>query len=147
MYEGQTSGIKRSLVPEDQRSKIVADLFGLHWPLRIEPYIYAMTDQMAASYHGGYWQFYTLKIPGEGSPGFYMAPDSEETYEVRCQGNFFDGVLSADALGITACLCTYNRLSFSDNQGFGQLMAMYYHRLKAYMLEHAEAPAIRGAID
>ena len=144
MYEEQTSGIKRSLVPEDQRSEVVADLFGLHWPLRIEPYIYAMTDRMADSYRGGYWAFYLLHCP-DGEQGFYMAPDIEGPIRVVCQ-NGWSGELSTDGLGITATLCAYSHQSFSKDERFGWLMAEHFYRLRAYMLDQDEASILR-AID
>ncbi|MEX0827341.1 MAG: antirestriction protein [Haliea sp.] len=142
--EEDTSGITRTLVPESQRSEVVADLFGLHWPLRIEPYIYSMTDQMAVTYHGGYWTFYLLHCP-DGTRGFYMAPDIEGPIPVICQ-NGWSSDLSADGLGITACLCAYSHLSFSKDERFGWLMAEHYHRLRPYMLGFDEAAILR-AID
>ena len=146
MYsENETSGIKRSLVREDQSSEVVADLFGLHWPLRIEPYIYAMTDRMAGSYRGGYWRFYLLHCP-DGERGFYMAPDIEGPIRVVCQ-NGWSGELSADGLGISSTLAAASHLSFSKDVRFGRLMAEHFYRLRAYMLDQVEAPAILGAID
>jgi hypothetical protein len=143
--EDETSGITRTLVPDDQRSEIVASLFGIHFPLRLASYIYAMTDRMATSYRGGYWLFYLLECP-DSERGFYMAPEIEEPVAVSCP-NGWEGTLSADALGITACLCSYSHLSFSEDPRFGRLMAEHYHRLRAYMLDQAEAVAILGATD
>lgn len=45
-----------------------------------------------------------------------------------------------------ACLYAYSHLSFSDD-GFAQICAQHYHLLREYMLKHAEAGAILGAID
>ena len=47
--------ITRELVPEDQRLAITERLFGIHFPLQMEPVIYGITDRMAADYKGGYW--------------------------------------------------------------------------------------------
>jgi hypothetical protein len=143
--EEETSGITRTLVIDDKRSDIVADLFGVHFPLRLEPYLYTMTDRMVAAYQGGYWAFYLLTFP-DGEHGFYMVPEIEEPVAVSCT-NGWEGKLSADALGITACLCAYSHLSFTDDPSFGRLMAEHYHRLRAYMLDHEEAVAILGATD
>ena len=140
-----TSGFTRNLVPDNQRSDVVADLFGINFPLRLEPYIYLMTEQMAASYCGGFWNFYVLEV-GSDEPGFYMTPDLEGPIPVVCQ-NGWTGELSANGLGITACLCAYSHLSFSKDVRFGRLMADHFHRLRAYMLDQDEAPAILGAID
>ena len=146
MYSNkENSGITRQLVAQNDRHDVVADLFGVHFPLRLEPYIYAMTERMAPSYHGGYWDFYTLDLDDE-ERGFYMAPDLQEPLDVICQ-NGWQGQLFADSLGITACLCAYSHLSFSQDVRFGRLMADHYHRLRAYMLDLEDAPAILGAID
>jgi hypothetical protein len=67
-------------------------------------------------------------------------------YAVSCV-NGFEGVLSADALGITTCLYSYSHLSFSSNEVFAEMCANHYHWLRAYMLEHKEAGAILRAID
>ena len=62
---------------------------------------------MAQEYTGGYWDFWTLS-----NSGFYMAPAEDTIFHVKCQ-NMYEGDLSADALGIVACLYAYSNLSFS----------------------------------
>jgi hypothetical protein len=75
-----------------------------------------------------------------------MAPHSEKYYPVACQ-NGYEGILSADALGITACLYAYSHLSFLDNPTLAEACAEQYHLLREYMLEQTEAEGILGAID
>jgi len=132
--------VTRVLVPEDQRLAITEKLFGIHFPLQLEPVIYGITDSMAEDYHGGYWHFYTLS-----NGGFYMAPQVDRIFHVKCQ-NMYEGDLSADALGITACLYAYSNLSFSLS-GIAREYARHYHRLRAFMAEHPEVEAILGATD
>jgi len=133
--------VTRHLVAEEQRLSVIEELFGVHFPLMLEPLIYAITERMAESYQGGYWQFYTLD-----NGGFYLAPEGDEVYQVNCD-NYFTGELSADALGITACLYAYSHCSFSRNESVGRLCAQHYHWLREYMCEHDEVAAILGAID
>lgn len=133
--------IIRTKVPIARRTAVVEKLFGLQFPLRLEPMIYCITDHIAPAYQGAYWEFYTLD-----NFGFYMAPSLKESFHVSCE-NQFEGEMSADALGITACLYAYSHLSFADTPGLGQTCANHYHWLRAYMLEHPEAQAILGAID
>ena len=128
-------------VIDSQRIKHTAELFGIHFPLNIEPAIYSVTSNIAAEYDGGYWEFYSLS-----NGGFYMAPSEDSLYQVSCD-NGYEGKLSADALGITACLYTYSHLSFSSNTVFAEMCANHYHWLRAYMLEHKEASDILSAID
>ena len=133
--------ITRSIVPEEERLDITTKLFDVYFPMQIEPFIYGITDRIASSYNGGYWDFYTLS-----NGAFYMAPSSNETFHVSCE-NYFQGQLSADALGIAACLYAYSNLSFSDNYAFADICTQQYHLLREYALEHDEVAAIRGATD
>ena len=108
---------------------ITETLFAIHFPLQLEPVIYGITERMAKDYDGG----------------FYMAPSSDERFEVTCD-NFFQGELSADALGITSCLYAYSNLSFSGGS-FAEDCARQYHLLREHMLEHPEVRGILGATD
>lgn len=134
------STITRTQVPEHQRISCTADLFGINFPFRLEPFIYSITENLAHEYHGGYWQFFTLR-----NGGFYMFPSANEPFNVSCE-NGFEGELSADALGITACLYAYSTLSFNGD-AFAALCAEQYHLLREYMFEHPEAGSILQAID
>lgn len=133
--------VTRELVPDAQRSDYVGQLFGVHFSMRLEPVIYDITSSMATEYKGGYWEFYRLS-----NGGFYMAPDTEDSFKVACQ-NYYQGVLSADALGIVACLYAYSHLSFTPNEALGRMYARHYHLLREYMFEHPEVKEILGAID
>lgn len=136
-----TNTIKRQKVADDQRINHTADIFGVCFPLQIEPSIYQFTENIAKAYDGGYWEFYTLS-----NGGFYMAPATDRQFQVYSQ-NGFEGILSGDALGITACLYVYSHLSFNDQEAFAHTCAQEYHWLREYMLDHAEARAILRAID
>ena len=128
-------------VPEDERLEHIAHTFGSRFPLQIEPLIYVLTAELAPAYDGGFWDFFALS-----NGGFYMAPSTDETFAVVCE-NGFDGTLSAEALGITACLYAYNHLSFSGNEDLAQMCAEHYHLLREFMIDHPEAGAILAATD
>ena len=132
--------VTRELVPEDHRMSTVEKLFGIHFPLKLEPTIYGITERMSKDYSGGYWQFFTLS-----NGGFYMSPSRDDVFHVSCD-NMFEGDLSGDALGIVACLYAYSHLSFSDGR-FGRVSACHYHRLRDYMFEHPEVREILSATD
>ncbi len=87
--------ITKTEVSECDRVKETARLFGYAFPLKIEPTIYHMADDLSPDYHGGYWHFWRLS-----NGGFYMAPSSPATFEVLAE-NGYQGTLSADAFGIT----------------------------------------------
>ena len=133
--------VTRTLVPDDQRLAVIEKTFGTHFPLVIEPVIYGITERMAEAYSGGYWQMYTLD-----NGGFYMAPESEQVYSVSCD-NYFSGELSADALGVTACLYAFSHCSFSRDEAFGRICAQHYHWLREFMYTHSEVDSILRAVD
>ena len=132
--------ITRQLVAEDQHTNVTADLFGVYFPIQLEPFIYSMSSQLSEDYGCGYWLFYTL-----GNGGFYMAPDSDGKFQV-ISPNGWEGFMSADAFGITVCLFAYSNLSFGAGE-FAETCAEQYHLLREYMMDHAEAGAILAATD
>ncbi|MFT6435110.1 MAG: hypothetical protein ACJAVI_003161 [Candidatus Azotimanducaceae bacterium] len=67
-----TEDIKRVLVETTERSSFTEELFGPAFPLKIEPFIFHITNTQAQNYNGGYWDFYKLS-----NGGFYMALDAE----------------------------------------------------------------------
>lgn len=133
--------ITRQQVADKLRIQHTADIFGIRFPLNVEPAIYSIAGNIANEYNGAYWEFYALS-----NGGFYMAPCSDGLYQVSCD-NGYEGKLSADALGITVCLYAYSHLSFSSNAAFAAICANHYHWLREYMLQHSEASKILGAID
>jgi hypothetical protein len=131
--------VTKELVPENQRLAIAERHFGIFFAPQFEPVVYGITERMAKDYKGGYWDMYTLS-----NGGFYMAQAGERIFHVACD-NMFEGDLSADALGITACLYAYSHLSFAGD--FSREYALHYHRLREFMFEHPEVKAILGATD
>ena len=134
------TSVTRELVPDDQRMAIVEKLFGMAFPLQLEPVVYGITDRMAEEYTGGYWDFYTLS-----NGGFYMAPAEDRVFHIKCQ-NMYEGDLSSDALCIMASEYAYSNLSFSLSD-IAREYARHYHLLREYVLGHPEAGEIQGATD
>lgn len=128
-----------TLVADADRTKVTGNLFGLNFPLRLEPTVYAMADRLAPDYSGGFWQFHELD-----NGGFFMSPVAD-SFQVISE-NGYEGTLSAEALGITACLYAYSRLAFDDD-AFAEACAEHFHRLREFALGHDEAGAILAAID
>jgi len=133
--------VTRVLVPEDRRMAVTAEIFGAWFPMRLEPVVYSFAERLSRDYKGGYWEFWTLS-----NGGFYMAPAGDRQYHVICK-NQFEGDLSADALGITACLYTYSNLSFSGPDAFADICNDQYHWLREFMMQHPEVEVILGATD
>ncbi len=67
------------------------------------------------------------------------------TYRIHIDTNCYDGIMSADASGITTCLFACSHLSFNDPKG--ELFAERFHQLRDYALGHPESGEIFSAID
>ena len=131
-------------VPELARMDTVDKLFGLRYVLQLEPTVFQFAEHLADNYDYGYWAFCTLS-----NGGFYLAPRSDTIYNVS-SANGFDGQMTADALGIVACLYAYSHLSFGDgtgSNGAAETFANHYHWLREYAMGHAEVRSILKAID
>ncbi len=134
------TSITRQCVDDAQRVNHTAKIFGVNFPMRLEPTVFNMAGRLAAAYNGGYWEFYVLS-----NTGFYMSPKTDARFEVSCE-NGYEGGMSADALGIAACLYAYSHLSFGGD-AFADVCAGQYHALREFMFEHAEVTAILRATD
>ena len=139
-HSHEASTVTALKVPDNERIKISSDLFGFFFPMRLEPAIYYFSENLSEDYEGGLWQFYTLS-----NGGFYMAPEQDDPFKVSAI-NGFEGELSADALGLTACLYAYSHLSFGEGK-FAEICAEHYHLLLDFACEHKEAGLILRAID
>ena len=135
-----TSQITRQRIAINQRVSHTARLFGHQFPMRLEPTIFSIAGNLAAEYDGGYWEFYRLS-----NNGFYLAPVSEVQFSVSAE-NGYEGRMSGDALGITACLYAYSHLSFGDGE-FAEICAAQYHLLREFALDHKDSCIIMMATD
>ena len=135
-----TSNITCRRIASNQRVKVTAELFGLAFPMRLEPAIFSIAGNLAAEYDGGYWEFYKLS-----NGGFYMAVASDKQFVVSSE-NGYEGSISGNALGLVACLYAYSHLSFGEG-AFSEVCAEQYHLLREFALDHAEAGSIMQAID
>ncbi len=125
-------------VANDERLQTLPRHFGRHM-LTVEYAVYAFMRRLVNQYSGGCWAFFELS-----NGGFYMAPECATELSICVDGNGFEGTMSADAAGITACLFALSHLSF---QIADDSIAEHFHRLRDFALEHAEASVILAAID
>ena len=70
-----------------------------------------------------------------------MAPAGDCRFHVICE-NQFEGDLSSDALGATACLYAYSYLSIAGPDSFADICNDQYYWLREFMMDHPEAEAI-----
>ncbi len=132
--------ISSHLVPEAERMDTVDRLFGIKYVLKLEPTVFQFAEQLAENYDYGYWEFFLLS-----NGGFYMALRSDTIYNVSCE-NGFDGQMTADALGIVACLYAYSNLAFGDGE-FADVCTEHFHLLREFSMAHVEVRSILRAID
>ncbi|UCV10829.1 antirestriction protein [Dechloromonas denitrificans] len=138
--QSKSQRITAKIVPESQRMNVADTHFGIRYPLVVEPMVYQFATQLAPAYKGGYWEFHTLS-----NGGFLMTPTLDDVFKITAD-NGYEGTMSAEALGITACLYAYSNLSFGEC-AFGETCAEHYHWLYEFAMRHSESMAIRGAID
>jgi len=137
-----TETIWRDPLDDARRLAKPAEIFGVYFPARVEPYVFGIARSLSRDYGGGYWEFYALS-----NGGFYMAPAGDGPFGVSC-ANGYEGTMSSDALGIACCLYAYSHLSFGGPAALAEACATQYHLLREYMLgEHGEARAILAATD
>jgi hypothetical protein len=107
----------------------------------IEPAIYGWASVLAPRYTGGYWNFLCLS-----NGGFFMAPSRDEHFDVSAP-NGFTGTLSAEALGIAACLYTFSHASFGDEAVLTSACAEHFHQLREFALQHPAVDELLAVID
>jgi len=76
--------LARRLLPDAERADFVGAIFGLGFPLRVEPRMYGVASRLSPDYDGGFWHFYAL-----ANGGFYMAPDMDRTLGVVSEVRHF----------------------------------------------------------
>jgi hypothetical protein len=133
-----SQNIEAREIPNAERLQILPRHFGRHM-LTVEYAVFAFMRRIANDYTGGYWGYFELS-----NGGFYMAPEHESTFNICVDSNGFEGQMSADAAGITACLFALSHLSFQIQH---ESIAFHFHQLRDFALEHAEASTILAAID
>lgn len=139
----QEQPITASLVTGAQRLDFLPTFFGPRLMMRGELLVYAWLSGLSKDYKGGCWNYYTLT-----NGGFYMAPATDKAMRLVVAGNWFDGVLSADAAGIVATLFALCQLtSEAGHTDAGASLADRYHFLRDFVASHPEAAAIYRAID
>lgn len=99
---------------------------------------YNHAHRFSQDYGGGFWHWYT-----QSDGGFFICPQTEKTYRIEVCSNYYQGEMSAQALGITVSLYALCIMAESGHEFFIES----YHRLRDYAVQHPEWAAIGGAID
>ena len=130
--------IEARQIPNDERLQILPRHFGRHMLTIVTPCMRSCAGSPlnipAAT--GG-----TLSSQTAGST---WRQSTRLTFNICVDTNGFEGSMSADAAGITACLFALSHLSFQIQH---DCIASHFHLLRDFALEHAEASVILAAID
>ena len=130
--------IDSSVVPDALRLNVLPRYLGRHY-MTGEAMVYDWAARLCRTYHGGFWNFFTLS-----NHGFYMAPAEMGRVHVRWHLNGYSDMMGADAFGITVtlfALCHLCELTGDD------VIAGHYQQLRTFAAQHVEAANILRAID
>ncbi|EEW4238939.1 antirestriction protein [Escherichia coli] len=146
----------RKITDYEERLMFMPKFFGQYWhffenltynwmrklsPENKSKYLTSQLDKIEAHYDGGEWDFYELS-----NGGFFMVPNSREHYRISVQGNYFDGLLTAEAAGMVVTSFVLAQLANAELP-FSERCNDYYHRLFDYACGHNEYTQFRAAID
>lgn len=128
---------------EDERIEFLPRLLGMRNLMRGQNKPFEWAGRLSKDYGGGSWAFYDLSSNGGALIGGYLAPQGSKQFTVIQNMNGYEGVMSADALGLTATIFTIAELMQNGDE---KLITLYYHLLD-FAAQHNEASEIFGAID
>ena len=124
--------------PEQQRPNFLPSRLG-QAGLCYEFALYGQMDEACKAYTGGVWEFCALS-----NGGFYIELTGYKMLSMVNSGNYYAGVMSADAASIAANLMVQNSLTWKHP---AKRFTDYFYSLRDYALEHSEAREIIGFID
>ena len=144
------AAITSTTVPTEKMSDAAEKAFGMGFSFSVEPYIFSMAQKLsensangdkAIGYTGGCWKFHQLS-----NGGFYMTPDTDKKFNLVCDAYQNGKSVSAETMGIIACLYAYSHRSFGEGKAAEQCGEMY-HKLREYAYNHPDQGIIFKAID
>lgn len=125
-------------VAEDNRMNFMPKHLGRHlW--QGQNLFPAYLERMSPDYSGAYWEFFELS-----NGGWYIAPMSDQHFNMSWSGNGYEGEMSADAAGITASLYALCHLANTTEE---DAIISAYHLLRDFAVGHPEGQEILAAID
>lgn len=136
--ERQQSPIQSQLVSDNKRLAFLPKHLNKEY-LRFESTVYRTMSVLCNSYCGGYWDFYELS-----NDGFYIAPHSNDPFNIFVHGNGYEGCVSSDAAGIIATTYALNNASWLTESD--EIIDKYYALLD-FAGQHDESKQIFAAID
>lgn len=136
--ERQQFLIQSQLISDNQRLAFLPKHLNKEY-LSFESTVYRTMGTICNTYHGGYWDFYELS-----NNGFYIAPHSNESFNIFVHGNGYEGSLSSDAAGIIATTYALNNLAWRTESD--EIIDKYYALLD-FAGQHHEFKQIFAAID
>lgn len=129
-------------VTEPKRLATLVKHFGRDC-IAFESMVYDVASSLCPDYKDGYWTFYELS-----NGGFYLSPTDSNIYRIEVTSNYYQGRLSADAIGIVVTIFALNYLlTKTKANDIIEKLAEKYHLLLDYAQDHKERSEIFSAID
>ncbi len=130
--------IIKTLVKDQDRLNFLPSKIGKTF-LKFEQLAYGFMSHFCEEYTGGFWNFYTLD-----NGGILMTLNSDQSFDVVNDMNYFEGLMSAEAASIGVNLFALNALA---NETQDSRLVDYYYALRDFAAEHSESSKIFGLID
>lgn len=139
--------ISERIVSNSARMGFLPRMFTPKYFTQGESLVYTLAKYYCEEYDGGYWEYKTLS-----NGGFLMTlDDREKRVKVINPDNYYEGMMSPDALSIGICIIALNRLMWAAaEQGamrLGKELQDHWDWLKDYAYEHPERVEIARFID
>lgn len=142
----QPATITARQLNDDERFECLPGLFSKPYMMAGEKLVYSMAERLSSHYEGGYWHMYHLS-----NGAYYMAPSAPARFSIDGDITFFNGSVSADGMGVIACLFALGALcheAFSkSNHAEAEHLSAMYGALLDYAVGHPDSSSIFGAID
>lgn len=139
-------------VDDSEKERFFPGMYGKYYMLA-QDYLYFWMRQHTRNWSGGYWRFHHVMAAGTDAVlSGYVFPLTEEGITVQISSNYYQGEMTAQAVGITAMLFAFNHVAWiayennADDPIIHSLNEKYVC-LKNFALTLPEAVQIFRAID
>lgn len=130
--------ITKIKVSRKQRLNTLPVLFG-NKCIMFEQMVYSYMDKFCSDYHGGFWEFYFLS-----NGGFFMSLLHGEKLLVSFPENYFEEIMSPEAISIGVNLYALNELAWKTEK---ESIIDLYYALRDFASQHEEGAFIMRLID
>lgn len=133
-----SSPVLSTLVPEGARMGFLPRHFNARVMLLVESKVYAWMERLCRVYSGGRWDFFDLS-----NGGGFMAPSTEEPFDLHIEALHLERRVSAEVAGIIATGFALRSLLWAGHTD----LADKYRQLLDFVATHTECALLRDALE